>query len=69
MILGGKDNRTVVDPRTANQISTAAKQAAPNPKQVARRRRARLANELDQHVDTVSTVFRSSSSDGYQPAG
>lgn len=61
MLLGGKPGeRTVIDERTPNQISEAAK--APSPKDVARARRTRLASPEVEHVDTISVPFWTSES-------
>ena len=68
MLLGG--NNTVVDPRSANEISEARKSASP--KQVAKARqyksdearaarRERLLNPPMEHVDTISVLHYSSS--------
>jgi hypothetical protein len=75
MLLGG--NNTVVDTRSANEISEAAKR--PSPQRIAQTREARAAeqralirdrllNPPMEHVDTVSVLTYSSSSDT-KPAG
>jgi hypothetical protein len=73
MILGGKPRaQTVIDPRSANEISEAKKN--PSPEQIAKRAEARrtkrqasirdrLLNPPMEHVDTVSVLHYSSSSD------